>query len=205
MKSKQWMTLLTIAGSVMLFSSWLNENFVERNLNGKLILIENYSRKITASKIENAILETKLWNIRNLFIQDTTNMELKKALYENIRQYQSANLKSSEIVNDAYGDLYPFNTTEINQNARNLGKLKLSYKEMLNEDSSTAKQIDYEFMMIVVRGFFPSIYSPELFESIYKYKYDYELNLVYTNRIWLYIIGSLLLAFAYILHSREEN
>jgi hypothetical protein len=79
MTSKELVTILTIAGSVTLFGSWLNENLVEKDLNDRLNLIESYCRKIAASQVENAIMEIRLWNVRNLFMQDTTNSQLKKS------------------------------------------------------------------------------------------------------------------------------
>ena len=53
-------------------------------------------------KIENAILETKLWDVRNLFVNDITNKEIKEILQKKLLAYHTANLKSSEIANDAF-------------------------------------------------------------------------------------------------------
>lgn len=62
-------------------------------------------------------------------------------------------------------------------------------------------------MKIVVRGLYGSIYQRELIEAVFDplHRYDFELNLAYLNRLWLYILGSLLLAIAYIIHRREDH
>ena len=127
MKSKELVTILTIAGSVTLFGSWLNENYVEKNLIDRVNLIESFTRKIGATRIENSIVENRLWNIRNLYMQDTTNGELKKMLYKNIIEFQTANLKSYEIANEAYGVLYPLDSAGINERSKNLEELRLGY------------------------------------------------------------------------------
>jgi hypothetical protein len=206
MASKDWVTFLTVSGSIILFASWLNENTVEKNLNERLRVIQSYSQKIAESRIENAILETRLWNIRSLFINDTANKDLKVSFYNNIIKYQSANLKIDEIANDGYQILYPDDTSEINKTTKNLEDRTFYYKKMLEEDSVTSKQLDHEFMNTVVKEFYTSVFNAELFEGIYNmnHEYDYELNFAYRYRLWLYIIGSLCLSFAYIIHRRNE-
>ncbi|MEO6136411.1 MAG: hypothetical protein ABIP35_14730 [Ginsengibacter sp.] len=206
MTSKHWVTILTVAGSITLFSSWLNENLIEKGVNDRLILFENYSRKITESKIENAILETKLWNVRNLFAQDTTNKQLKEILYNKMLAYQTANLKSSEIASEASEELFPYDTTFAKENTENIAELKLLYKAMLDEGSLTAKDFDNQFMMLVAQDFFLPYYDIDMFEWVLNKRQDeYNGYLAYVNRLWFYIIGSLLLAIAYVLHRRNEH
>lgn len=205
MVSKNWVTILTISGSIILFGAWLNENYVEKKQNEKLDIIKDYSSKLAFAKIDNIILETRLWNIRNLFVQDTLNNDLKKTLYDNILEYQLANIQISQIANEGYETLNPSDTTTVNQFSSDLDALRISFKAMLDEDSSSAKKIDHDFMNLVAKQFFSSEYSPYLFEGIYNsnHYYDLSLNLAYLYRIWFYIIGSILLAFAYIIQRRD--
>src|SRR5690348_3071269 len=113
MVSKNWITILTISGSIILFGAWLNENYVEKKINERLNIIKDYSDRLGFAKIDNAILETRLWNIRNLFIQDTLNKDLKKTLYQNILEYQLANVQISQIANEGYEALNPTDTITI--------------------------------------------------------------------------------------------
>lgn len=121
-------------------------------------------------------------------------------------KYQSANVKSSEIASEAYAALYPADRLEIKQNYHDVEELKSAYKDMLTEDSGSVTELEYEFLNLTAKQLFPPIYDSEGFEDVFNigHKNEYSLNNAYLSRMWLYILGSLLLACSYILHRRDE-
>lgn len=204
MKSRNWVTILTISGSVILFGAWLNENYVEKNISERSNIIREYSSKLAYAKIENTIIEIKIWNVRNMFIQDTLDKVLKKTFYDNIIKYNAANVKLEQIGDEATEDLFPANTLDFYVNHL-ADSLEIHFKAMLDEDSSSSKKMDDLFMKLVANDFFSSTLNPYMFEYMYNLPYNNSiLNLAYLFRVWFYIIGSFCLAFAYIIQRRQE-
>ena len=67
-------------------------------------------------------------------------------------------------------------------------------------------QLDSAFMLFAAENLFPPRYDSDIFETEVNIDYIQEyLKVVYFYRLWFYIIGSLLLGSAYIIHRRGEH
>ena len=204
MTSKQWVTLLTLIGSVLIFGSWLSDNYLKKFWDGKKREFEKYS--VNLSVIIQQQRDAQLYSalFYSKYLEDSTQQyTIENTLYGSLMLGQSivdvANLiANSEKTSNMKSNERDWFVNRLDTFKRWNDTLQILYKNKKIEElnsfvDSLQKKLDL-------------MYSPEVPElSDYYYGSFTKAEDAETLIFWLYILGSVCLGTAFIINRRMEH
>ena len=206
MRFKTWVAFFTLLGSVLIFAAWLMENSVKKELEEKLNIINSYTQRLNDRHIDDAIMETRLWNVRNIYKQDTTNQESKEIFIYTMSEYQKGFAKSTEIAYEGYNKIVPEVMKQVmpeDSTEKFISDLGNNFKDMMEDSTINLNDV---FSKLVLKDFYPHTFDSEIFKISMNPNDYLDENIKLANKLFLlfYILGSLSLAAAFLINYNNQ-